>query len=64
MRRVAPEHQTPCLKPLLDDRQLALVGHEIKDLPRLGVFRGRVLRDFSFEFFLSLSDHALIIGEI
>ena len=33
----------------------------MEDLPRLRFFAGRVLRDFSFEFFLNLSDHALII---
>ena len=34
-RFVAPEHQSRCFERLLDHRQLALVGLEIEDLPRL-----------------------------
>jgi len=51
-RLVAPEHQTRCFKRLLDDRQLALVGLEIEDLPRLSFLPGHVLRDFPSELLL------------
>ena len=42
-RLVTPKHQTGCFKRLLDDRQLALVGLEIKDVPGSNSFPVRYL---------------------
>jgi hypothetical protein len=51
-RLVTPQHQIRCFKRLLDYRQLALVGLERKNLPRLSSLPGQVFRDLSVEFFL------------